>query len=283
MSSLEVVTRCAHLQTTIAEWRRLGKTIGVVPTMGAFHEGHMSLVDAALRECDATVVTIFVNALQFGSEEDLAAYPRTLQSDCRLLEQRGVDVVFAPTDEEIYRPGHETYVELGETARPMEGLFRPGHFRGVATIVLKLLHLIPADVAYFGRKDYQQALVVRQMVADLDLPVKICCCPIIRDPDGLAVSSRNIHLGPEERERALSLSQALDLAQAMVAGGRRDASEIQRAVEAHIRAVGKVRPQYVALVREGSVEPVHRVEGPTVLALAAVFGKTRLIDNGVLR
>lgn len=251
--------------------------------MGALHAGHMSLVDASLRECDATAVTIFVNALQFGSEQDLAAYPRTLESDCQLLKPRGVDVVFAPPDEEMYRPGHDTYVELGDVARPMEGLFRPGHFRGVATILLKLLHVIPADVAYFGRKDYQQALVVKQMVADLDMPVQIRCCPIVRDPDGLAVSSRNVHLDPEQRKRALSLSQALELARAMVADDRRDAAEIQQAVEEHVLAVGKVRPQYVALVREGSVQPVDRVEGPTVLALAAVFGKTRLIDNCVLR
>lgn len=283
MSSPEVVTHGTPLRVKIAQWRRSGKTIGVVPTMGALHDGHMSLVDASRRDCDATVATIFVNPLQFGSDEDLKTYPRTFDADCRLLEQRGVDLVFAPPDEEIYRPGHETYIELGETARPMEGLFRPGHFRGVATVVIKLLHLIPADIAYFGRKDYQQALVVQRVVRDLDLPVEIRCCPIVRDPDGLAISSRNVRLSPDERERALSLSQALDLAEAMVAAGQRNAHEIQRAVQDHIVKAGKVRPQYVALVRDGSVEPVRRVEGPTVLALAAVFGKTRLIDNCVLR
>jgi pantoate--beta-alanine ligase len=270
------------LRRHLASLRQVGKTIGLVPTMGALHEGHLSLVDAARAECDSTVVTIFVNPTQFGPSEDLAAYPRNLEEDLELLGQRGVDLVFAPSEGEIYRPGHETFVEVGATGEPLEGEFRPSHFRGVATIVLKLLNLVPATVAFFGSKDYQQALVVRRLVEDFDLPVEIRTCPIVRERDGLAMSSRNVHLNAEERRRALAMPQGLGLAAALVAEGERDAAVIRQRVAAHIRAVAGVAPQYVALVRAGTVTPVAQIDGPSVVAVAVVIGTTRLIDNRVV-
>jgi pantoate--beta-alanine ligase len=270
------------LRRHLATLRHLGKTIGLVPTMGALHEGHLSLVDAARAECDYTVVTIFVNPTQFGPSEDLTAYPRNLEEDLELLGRRGVDLVFAPSEGEIYRPGHETFVEVGATGGPLEGEFRPGHFRGVATIVLKLLNLIPATVAFFGIKDYQQSLVVRRLVEDFDLPVEIRTCPIVRERDGLAMSSRNVHLNAEERRRGLALPQGLGLAAALVAEGERDAAVIRQRVAAHIRAVAGVAPQYVALVRAGTVTPVAQIDGPSVVAVAVVIGTTRLLDNRVV-
>ena len=270
------------LRRYLASLRQVGKTIGLVPTMGALHEGHLSLVDAARAECDSTVVTIFVNPTQFGPSEDLAAYPRNLDEDLERLGQRGVDLVFAPSEGEIYRPGHETFVEVGATGEPLEGEFRPGHLRGVATIVLKLLNLVPATVAFFGSKDYQQSLVVRRLVEDFDLPVEIRTCPIVRERDGLAMSSRNVHLNAEERRRALAMPQGLGLAAALVAEGERDAAVIRQRVAAHIRAVAGVAPQYVALVRAGTVTPVAQIDGPSVVAVAVVIGTTRLIDNRVV-
>jgi pantoate--beta-alanine ligase len=270
------------LRRSLAAVRRSGKTIGLVPTMGALHEGHLSLVDAARVECDVTIVTIFVNPTQFGPSEDLTAYPRNLEKDVELLGRRGVDLVFAPPEGEIYRPGHETFVEVGATGTPLEGEFRPGHFRGVATIVLKLFNLIPATVAFFGRKDYQQSLVVRRLVEDFDLPIEIRTCPIVREQDGLAMSSRNAYLSPGERRRALALSQSLELAATLFAAGERDAAVIRQRVEAHLRAVAGVAPQYVALVRDGTVTPVAQIDDATVVTVAAVIGTTRLIDNRVV-
>ena len=250
--------------------------------MGALHEGHLSLVDAARAECDFAVVTIFVNPTQFGPNEDLADYPRTLATDLETLDRRGVDLVFAPPEGEIYRPGHETWVEVGSTAAPLEGALRPGHFRGVATVVLKLLNLVGADVAYFGRKDYQQALVVGRLVDDFDIPVRIRTCPIVREADGLAMSSRNAYLSAEARRRARALPESLDLAAALVAAGERDAAVIRGCMVKHLREVGGVEAQYVALLREGTITPVDCIEGPTAIVIAAVIGKTRLIDNRVV-
>jgi pantoate--beta-alanine ligase len=270
------------LRESLAPIHRQGKRVGLVPTMGALHDGHLSLVDAARAECDFTVVTIYVNPTQFGPNEDLASYPRTLEADLRALARRQVDLVFAPCDAEMYRPGHETFVEVGSTAKPFEGQLRPGHFRGVATIVLKLLNLVVPHSAYFGRKDYQQLLVIRQLVDDLDLPVAIRDCPTVREPDGLAMSSRNAYLSPEQRRRARALPESLHRAAELVASGQRDAAVIQRQVREQIREGAGVEPQYVALVKEGTVAPVTRLEGPTVVAVAAVIGQTRLIDNALV-
>jgi len=277
---LMLVTRIGPLRAAIAQFRRQGKSVGLVPTMGALHAGHLSLIDAARDQCDVTVATIFVNPTQFGPGEDLGRYPRSLDADLAALEQRGVDLCFAPADDAMYRPGHAMFVDVGPLADQYEGTCRPGHFRGVATIVLKLLHLVPADVALFGRKDYQQWLVIRQMVRDFDMDVRIEACPIVREPDGLAMSSRNAYLSEAERRRARSLSESLELAARLVAAGQREAEGIRRAVVNHVQRIGHVRPQYVAIVREGTMTPVTTIDGPTVVALAARFGTTRLIDNG---
>ena len=219
-----VLTTVAEIRAALLPYRRAGKRIGLVPTMGALHEGHLSLVRASKAECDLTVVWIYVNPSQFGPHEDLAKYPRTLQADLEKLAACDTEFVMAPGDAEVYRPGHATWVEVGAVAEPLEGRCRPGHFRGVATIVLKLLNMIQPDVAYFGQKDYQQAAVIRRMVADLDVPVEIRVCPIVREPDGLAMSSRNVYLSPDARQRATVLWQSLELARQLVARGERDAA-----------------------------------------------------------
>jgi pantoate--beta-alanine ligase len=247
--------------------------------MGALHAGHLSLVEAARRECGFTVVTIFVNPTQFGPNEDLQRYPRTLDADLAALATAGADLVFAPPADEIYRPGFTTFVDVGRIAEPWEGEFRPGHFRGVATVVLKLFQLIPADFAYFGRKDYQQALVIRRMVADLDVPLTIRVEPIVREPDGLAMSSRNRYLSAEERQRALSISQALQLADQRARGGERSGPALAALVREHLLRAGQMRIDYVAVADPETLEPVETLAGEAVIAVAAWVGKTRLIDN----
>jgi len=259
-----------------------GQTVGFVPTMGALHEGHLSLVDAARAECDLTVVSIFVNPTQFGPKEDLSRYPRDLGKDLRLSGERGCDLVFAPSVEEMYPTGFVTSVDVGPLGRELEGKYRPDHFRGVATVVLKLFQIAPADVAYFGRKDYQQSLVVRQMVADLNVPIEIRVCPTVREPDGLALSSRNAYLSADERRRALALSQCLQLAERLAGEGVRDVKRIREKMQEHLRAVGGVEVQYIAFVADGTVTPVTSLDRPTTVAIAAVVGKTRLIDNVLL-
>lgn len=268
-----------ELRAAIAAARRAGQTMGLVPTMGALHAGHLSLVDASRAECDLTIATIFVNPTQFAPGEDLETYPRMLATDVAALAEHGADLVFAPSAHEVYRPGHETYVEVGSIAAPLEGAGRPGHFRGVATVVLKLFQLVPADVAYFGQKDYQQTLVVRRMAKDFDLPIEIRVCPTVREPDGLAMSSRNAYLTAEERRRARALFQALQIAKGALAAGERRAEALRRRVVEHLESVGGIQVEYVALVREGTVDPVAEVDGPTVVVLAARVGRTRLIDN----
>jgi pantoate--beta-alanine ligase len=270
------------LRQYIATARHAGQTVGLVPTMGALHEGHLSLVDAARAECDVAVVSIFVNPTQFGPEEDLRRYPRDMDRDVALLEARGCDVVFAPEECEMYAPGHATFVDVGAVGQVLEGAFRPTHFRGVATVVLKLFQLAPATRAYFGRKDYQQTLVVRQMVADLNVPIDVRVCPTVREPDGLAMSSRNAYLSAEERRQALALSRSLQLAEQLVQQGERDAGAIYAAMKKMIDSFGGVAVQYIAFLADGTVTPVTRVNGPTTIAVAAKVGKTRLIDNAVV-
>ena len=262
--------------------RRAGRKIGVVPTMGALHAGHLSLVDASRRECNFTVVTIFVNPTQFGPHEDFQKYPRMMEADLKLLAERKVDLVFVPTIEEMYPAGSTTFVDVGRVAEPLEGAARPGHFRGVATIVLKLFNSVPADMAFFGQKDYQQALVIRRMVADLDVPITIRVCPIIRDPDGLAMSSRNVYLSADERRRALSLSSSLRLAKELVAAGERDAATIIKRMREVIAAAGEVQIDYVALANPDTLEPLTNITGSAVALIAARVGSTRLIDNELL-
>lgn len=259
--------------------QRAGKVVGLVPTMGALHDGHLSLVDAARRQCDLVIASIFVNPTQFGLKEDLAKYPRDLDRDLALLAERRCDLVFAPAVEEMYPAGFDTSIDVGAVARPLEGEFRSGHFRGVATVVMKLFQLAPVDRAYFGQKDYQQTLVVRQMARDLNVPIAICVCPTVREPDGLAMSSRNAYLSTDDRRRAVALAEGLRLAQELHHAGERDPQRIESAMRSHLARAGPIQVQYIALVRDGTVEPVKQIDGPTVVAIAAVVGGTRLIDN----
>lgn len=278
----QLITDGEALRQAVRDARQRGQTVGLVPTMGALHDGHLSLVDAARTECDVSVVTIFVNPTQFAPNEDFREYPREPTRDLSLLAGRGCDIVFAPDDHSIYRPNHATYIDVGPMGTVLEGEFRPTHFRGVATIVMKLFQLAPADRVYFGRKDYQQTLVVRQMVADLDVPIDVRVCPTVREADGLAMSSRNRYLTPDERRRALLLSRSLRMAEELAAGGERNASVIRQKITHEIESMGGVQIQYIAIVVDGTLTPVERIDGPTTIALAATVGKTRLIDNTVI-
>jgi pantoate--beta-alanine ligase len=274
-----VFARGAEVRAAVREAQAAGETVGFVPTMGALHEGHLSLIDAARAECDRVVASIFVNPTQFRAGEDFEKYPRPLDRDLDLLASRKCDWAFVPETNEMYPPGFDSFVEVGAVSGPWEGEARPGHFRGVATVVLKLFQLVPADRAYFGRKDYQQALVIERLVEDFHVPMTIRVCPIVRDADGLALSSRNVYLSPDERRRALVLHRSLTLAATLHSNGESSAEALRRRMLAEIEAVGGVEVDYIAFVRDGTVEPVSSIDGPTTIAIAARVGKTRLIDN----
>lgn len=278
-ASPTVVTQPAELRDVITLARRAGKSIGLVPTMGALHAGHLSLADISAAECGLTVVTIFVNPSQFGAGEDFERYPRALERDLALLAGRGIDVVFAPSREAIYPPGHATRVEVQRVTAEFEGRCRPGHFGGVATIVLKLLQLAAPDVAYFGQKDFQQCVVIRRMAADLDVPATIRMLPTVRETDGLAMSSRNAYLSAAERQQAIGLIDVLRSAAAMVAAGQRAAATIIRNMRERLRAAGLEPIDYVALVEPRELAPIQEVTGPTLALIATYAGRTRLIDN----
>lgn len=265
------------------EWRRAGMRIGVVPTMGALHAGHVSLVERCCRECDKTVVTIFVNPTQFGPHEDFRRYPRTLEADLRALADLPVDAVFCPEDKTMYLTGHATRVEVAGPAVHWEGAFRPGHFSGVATIVLKLFEITQPHVAYFGQKDYQQTLVVRRMVEDFNVPVELIVCPTVREPDGLAMSSRNAYLGAESRQKALCLSQCLRLAQERVRAGERDAVKLRQEMLSLFDGLSGVQIDYIALADPDTLAEVATLGQPTVALLAVRVDGTRLIDNALLQ
>ena len=277
-----LVAKVGQLREVLDAVRREGKRIGLVPTMGALHEGHLSLVRASCDECDYTVVSIYVNPSQFGPSEDLGQYPRTLEADLDALAEYEVPLAFVPPNDEVYPGGFATWVELGSVAEPLEGRCRPGHFRGVATIVLKLFNMLQPDVAYFGAKDYQQALVIRRMVEDLNVPIAIRVCPIVREPDGLAMSSRNAYLDPGARQRALVLWKSLCLAADLVAQGERSAAVIVEKMREVILSAKDAKIDYVALVDPDSLEPVDEIRGRTVAALAVRIDRTRLIDNRLL-
>ena len=276
-----VVTTVAELRDAMGAARREGKKIGLVPTMGALHDGHLSLVRASRSECGFTVVTIFVNPSQFGPNEDLARYPRPFSRDLELLAG-SADLVFAPGEAEVYPPGFVTSVEVGSVARPLEGEIRPGHFRGVATVVLKLFNMVWPDVAYFGQKDYQQSLVIRRMVMDLNLPIAVRVCPIVREADGLAMSSRNAYLSPDERRRATALFRGLETAAEAVAQGERDATRLAAKIRETLLAAGPLPIDYIAVADPETLEPVESIRGATLVALAVRIGSTRLIDNAVV-
>jgi pantoate--beta-alanine ligase len=259
-----------------------GQTIGFVPTMGALHAGHLSLIEASRRECDATAVSIFVNPTQFGPQEDFQRYPRPREADLRLCERAGADLVFYPAAEEMYPPGATTFVEVRGLSDVWEGAIRPGHFRGVATVVMKLLHIVPCDRAYFGQKDYQQQLILRRMVQDLNLPVEIVTCPIVRDADGLALSSRNAYLSPSERQAGLSLPQALRDVEEAFAQGERHPRRLQARLRDRITRTPGIVLDYAVVA---DPETLAELESPLPRMVALVAGRvgaTRLIDNTVL-
>jgi pantoate--beta-alanine ligase len=281
---MRIIRTVCELREALAPERRAGRSIGLVPTMGWLHEGHLSLVRRARAECDVLVVSLFVNPAQFGPAEDFDTYPRNEQHDRELAAAEGVDVLFAPPLDEVYPEGFDTAVTVGGLTSVLDGhpdRRGPGHFAGVTTIVTKLFNMVAADVAYFGQKDAQQAVVIRKLVRDLDIPIRIEVCPIVRDPDGLALSSRNAYLTPAERERALSLSRALRAAEATVAGGARDAVAVLAAARAELDEAG-IEPEYLELRSASDLSEVERVNGATLLAVAARVGKARLIDNAIL-
>lgn len=266
-----------------AGWTRQGLSVGLVPTMGALHEGHRSLIRRARRENDAVVVSIFVNPAQFGPREDFARYPRPFAQDRALCRSERADAVFLPSPEEMYFPDHETWVSVDALASGLCGEFRPGHFRGVATVVLKLLNLVRPTRAYFGRKDYQQLKVIERMVRDLNVPVKIVPCPTVREKDGLALSSRNRYLSPAERRTASRLPSALrEAVQVIESAPRISVDRIRRAVRRRLEAGGGVKTQYVAVVDPETLAPLREARGRALVAVAAHVGKTRLIDNVVV-
>jgi pantoate--beta-alanine ligase len=277
-----LITKLDELREVLDAVRREGKRIGLVPTMGALHDGHLSLVRASRDECDDTVVSIYVNPSQFGPSEDFVQYPRSMEADLDALSEYNVPLAFAPTNDEVYPAGYATWVEVGSVAEPLEGACRPNHFRGVATIVLKLFGMVRPDVAYFGQKDYQQALVIQRMVEDLNVAVAIRVCPIVREPDGLAMSSRNAYLDPGQRQRALVLWKSLCLAAELVEAGERNAASITEKMRAVILSAEDARIDYVALVDPHTLEPVDAIRGRTLAALAVRIGEVRLIDNRLL-
>lgn len=282
MSRPPIIDNPQAMRDLIIALQRQGKQVGLIPTMGALHAGHVSLVRKSNAECQATIVTIFVNPTQFAPHEDFQKYPRTLESDIAALSTQRVDAIFVPQNADMYPPGYSTYIEPPRVSQPLEGAFRPGHFRGVATVVLKLFNICPADVAYFGAKDYQQTLVVKKMVTDLNLPIRISVEPTMREADGLAMSSRNRYLSPEQRLQALTLSHSLQLAADLVAGGERNGAAILERMQALFDAAGITDIDYIALADPDSLAPVEEIQGPVVALIAARVGTTRLIDNRVL-
>lgn len=269
----------AELRSAVAALKRSGKTIGLVPTMGCLHAGHLALVDLARREASACVVSIFVNPTQFGPKEDFAKYPRPFDEDCRLCESRGVDIIFAP-GADFYAEGSSTWVTEETVSQGLCGEHRPGHFRGVATVVLKLLLACGCDLAVFGRKDFQQLAVIRRMVRDLDVPVRVIAAPTEREADGLAMSSRNRYLAPGDRARARVIPESLRRAQALVVAGERSTAVLLDIVRTQLASESALRLQYLEVVDAETLQSIAAVvPGRSVLALAAYLGETRLIDN----
>jgi len=261
----------------------LDRPLGFVPTMGYLHEGHLSLVRRAREECKSVAVSIFVNPTQFGPNEDLSKYPRDLEQDLRLLESVDVDLVWTPSPEVMYPPGFQTWVEVEQVSLPLEGARRPGHFRGVTTVVSKLFNAVQPQKAYFGQKDAQQAAVIRQMTGDLNFPIDIVVCPIVREQDGLAMSSRNVYLSPDERKAAAVLHQALTAARSAYEKGERRADALRQAMKDVLGSEPLAQTQYVSCADYGTLQELQeRVTGKALLSMAAYFGKTRLIDNEVI-
>lgn len=275
---MKIVSTIEEVRNQVKAWRKEGYTIGFVPTMGYLHEGHMSLIDAA-GENDKVVVSIFVNPMQFGPNEDLASYPRDLDHDAKLCEEHSVDLIFHPTPEEMYGDSFYAYVDMNTLTQELCGLSRPVHFRGVCTVVAKLFNILTPDKAYFGQKDAQQLAIIKRMVKDLNMPLTIVGCPIIREEDGLAKSSRNTYLSPEERKAALVLSRSIFLGREMAEKGEHDCEKIIAAMTAEIEKEPLAKIDYVKIVDLGTMQQVKKIEGGILAAIAVYIGKTRLIDN----
>jgi pantoate--beta-alanine ligase len=276
---VETVRTISWMKEAARQARADNHLIGLVPTMGALHEGHLSLVRRARQECSRVYASIFVNPKQFGPNEDFGKYPRAFESDSEQLAALGVDALFAPTPEEIYPPGFSTYVNVEGMGERLEGKSRPGHFRGVATVVLKLFEITQPDFAYFGRKDAQQVAVIQKMVRDLNLNIQIVVCPIVREEDGLALSSRNVYLSAEERRAATALYRSLEAARSELKRGTRDCLEIQTAMRRVLEKESLAKLDYAEIVGADSFEPVARISRASYVLVAARFGKTRLLDN----
>jgi len=279
---MQIISHIPEMQHWSEAKRLEGKKIAFVPTMGFLHEGHLSLVREGKRRGDVVVVSIFVNPIQFNQQADFATYPRNLEQDCHLLEEVGTDALFFPEAPEMYPEGFQTAVEVDNVSRPLCGAFRPGHFRGVATVVAKLFNIVKPHVALFGEKDFQQCVVIKRMVKDLSFDLEILPMPTVREPDGLAMSSRNARLSPAGRQTSLCLSRALSKAQGLVTHGERCAATILQAVHETITRESGVRIEYASLCHPETLEEVSEVSGPTLLALAAWVGDVRLIDNRVI-
>ena len=275
---MKIVSTIEEVRAQVKEWKKEGQSIGFVPTMGYLHEGHMSLIDAA-GENDKVVVSIFVNPMQFGPTEDLASYPRDLEHDAKLCEEHGVDLIFHPTPEEMYGDQFYSYVDMDVLTKELCGLSRPVHFRGVCTVVTKLFNIVTPDRAYFGQKDAQQLAVIKRMVKDLNMPLTITGCPIIREADGLAKSSRNTYLSIEERKAALVLSRPIFLGKEMVEKGERDCKRILAAMTAEIEKEPLAKIDYVKIVDLDTMQQVEKIDRGILAAIAVYIGKTRLIDN----
>ncbi len=276
---MKVVKTSSEVRAQVKDWKKAGLSVGLVPTMGYLHEGHKSLIERACQENDKVVVSIFVNPTQFGPNEDFAAYPRDLERDVALCESVGATLVFHPEPEEMYGEDFHTYVNMEVLSETLCGKTRPIHFRGVCTVVSKLFHIVTPDRAYFGQKDAQQLAIIKRMVRDLNFDIEIVGCPIVREPDGLAKSSRNTYLSPEERKAALILSQAIHLGQELTQNGETDAEKIVQEMKNLIETEPLAKIDYVQAVDAVSMQPVSKMKGAVLVAMAVYIGKTRLIDN----
>lgn len=269
----------AQVKAQVQQWKKEGMSVGLVPTMGYLHEGHASLAKQAVALCNKTVVSVFVNPIQFGPSEDLVSYPRDFEHDCDMLEKIGVDLVFHPSPEEMYAPDFCTYVDMENLTTQLCGKSRPGHFKGVCTVVSKLFHIVQPNKAFFGEKDAQQLAVIRRMVRDLSFDIEIVGCPIVREADGLAKSSRNVYLNAEERKAALILSKTVLLGKEIIAKGERSGKTLTDALKANIQTEPLARIDYVDVVNGINMEPIENLQGQILVAMAVFIGKTRLIDN----
>lgn len=280
---MEVLSKISAIKAAIIKQKFSGKSVGFVPTMGVLHEGHLSLVRESLRRTDCTVVSIFVNPTQFGPKEDLQEYPRDFEKDSVLLEELGVDIVFVPDDQEMYPEGFKTYVDVTDLQDKFEGRSRPGHFRGVCTVVLKFFAIVNPDIAYFGQKDAQQALIIKKMVRDLNLDVEIQVLPTVREEDGLALSSRNVYLTKDQRKAALCLVESLKETNRLIEAGEKDLQIIKSEMTRLIDAEPLASLDYIAIVDLENLDALDKIEKETLIAVAAFFGKVRLIDNMIVQ